>query len=77
MSGAPIHSRSQHVIARLRAELGPAIPIIGVGGIVNADNALSTLQAGATLLQVYTGFAYRGAALIEDIVAALSGRMRT
>jgi dihydroorotate dehydrogenase len=77
LSGAPIHARSRQVIARLRAELGPSFPIIGVGGIVSADHALATLQAGATLLQVYTGFAYRGAALIEDIVAALSRRMRT
>jgi dihydroorotate dehydrogenase len=77
LSGAPIHSRSCQVIARLRAELGPDFPLIGVGGIVSADNALATLEAGATLLQVYTGFAYCGAALIEDIVGALSRRMRT
>ena len=77
LSGAPIHARSVRVIARLRAELGAAFPIIGVGGIVSADSALATLQAGATLLQVYTGFAYRGAALIDEILAALGGRMRT
>jgi dihydroorotate dehydrogenase len=77
LSGAPIHSRSRQVITQLRAELGPTFPIIGVGGIVSADNALATLQAGANLLQIYTGFAYRGAALIEDIVSALAGRVRT
>ena len=77
LSGAPIHARSRQVIAQLRSELGPSFPIIGVGGIVSADNALATLQAGATLLQVYTGFAYSGAALIEGIVAALSRPMRT
>jgi dihydroorotate dehydrogenase len=77
LSGAPIHSRSRQVIAQLRAELGPGFPIIGVGGIVSADHALATLQAGANLLQTYTGFAYRGAALIEDILAALAGRART
>jgi dihydroorotate dehydrogenase len=77
LSGAPIHPRSRQVIAQLRAELGPHFPIIGVGGIVNAANALSSLEAGANLMQVYTGFAYRGAALIEDIVSALAGRMRT
>jgi dihydroorotate dehydrogenase len=77
LSGAPIHPRSRQVIARLRAELGAGFPIIGVGGVVSADNAVSTLQAGANLLQIYTGFAYRGAALIEDIVSALAGRART
>jgi dihydroorotate dehydrogenase len=77
LSGAPIHPRSRQVIAQLRAELGPQFPIIGVGGIVNAAHALSSLQAGANLLQIYTGFSYCGAALIEDIVSALAGRMRT
>jgi dihydroorotate dehydrogenase len=77
LSGAPIHSRARQVIAQLRAELGPLFPIIGVGGIVNAANARSSLDAGANLLQVYTGFAYRGAALIEDIVSALGGGIRT
>jgi dihydroorotate dehydrogenase len=77
LSGAPIHARSRQVIAQLRAELGPRFPVIGVGGIVNAANAHSSLEAGANLVQIYTGFAYRGAALIEDIVSALGGGMRT
>ncbi len=75
LSGAPLHAASVRVIARLRAELGPAYPIIGVGGIVDAEHAVATLRAGATLLQVYTGFAYRGPGLITEIIAAL-GRER-
>jgi dihydroorotate dehydrogenase len=71
LSGAPLHPRSLQVVSQLRAELGAGFPIIGVGGIVNADNALSMLRAGANLLQVYTGFAYRGAALLEEILRAL------
>jgi dihydroorotate dehydrogenase len=59
------------VIAQLRAELGGGFPIIGAGGIVDADGALATLRAGANLLQVYTGFAYRGSALIEEVLDAL------
>jgi dihydroorotate dehydrogenase len=59
------------VIAQLRAELGGGFPIIGVGGIVDADRALATLRAGANLLQIYTGFAYRGPALIEEVLDAL------
>ncbi len=71
LSGAPLHSRSLAVIAQLRAELGAGFPIIGVGGIVSADHALATLRAGANLIQVYTGFAYRGPLLLEEILDAL------
>jgi dihydroorotate dehydrogenase len=71
LSGAPIHELSMSVIAQLRSELGVNFPIIGVGGIVNADSARETLRAGANLLQVYTGFAYRGAALLDEIIRAL------
>jgi dihydroorotate dehydrogenase len=71
LSGAPLHRLSLSVIARLRAELGPSFPIIGVGGIVSADDALSTLRAGANLIQIYTGFAYRGYELVEEILHAL------
>jgi dihydroorotate dehydrogenase len=71
LSGAPLHALSVSVISQLRAELGADFPIIGVGGIVSAENALATLRAGANLLQVYTGFAYRGTVLIEEIMRAL------
>ncbi len=71
LSGAPLHSLSLGVIRQLRAELGPGFPIIGVGGIVSADHALATLNAGANLIQIYTGFAYRGYRLVEEILDAL------
>jgi dihydroorotate dehydrogenase len=71
LSGAPLHPASIRIISQLRAELGAAIPIVGVGGIVNAEHARASLRAGANLLQIYTGFAYRGAALIEEILNAL------
>jgi dihydroorotate dehydrogenase len=60
------------VIMQLRAALGAAFPIIGVGGIVDAGHARASLSAGATLLQVYTGFAYRGAPLLEEILRGLA-----
>ncbi|HEX4151620.1 MAG TPA: quinone-dependent dihydroorotate dehydrogenase [Steroidobacteraceae bacterium] len=72
LSGAPLHARSVAVVAQLRSELGSGFPLIGVGGIVDADRALATLRAGANLLQVYTGFAYRGPALIEAVLGALA-----
>jgi dihydroorotate dehydrogenase len=71
LSGAPIHPASVRVISQLRAELPENFPIIGVGGIVSAADALKTLHAGASLLQIYTGFAYRGPALMDDILVAL------
>jgi dihydroorotate dehydrogenase len=71
LSGAPLHSSALKIIAQLRAELGADFPIIGVGGIVSAQHAQASLRAGANLLQIYTGFAYRGAALVEEIVNAL------
>jgi dihydroorotate dehydrogenase len=71
LSGAPLHPASVKIISQLRAELGADFPIIGVGGIVSAAHARASLRAGANLLQIYTGFAYRGAALIENILNAL------
>jgi dihydroorotate dehydrogenase len=71
LSGAPLHPASVKIISRLRAELGAGFPIIGVGGIVSAEHARASLAAGANLLQIYTGFAYRGAALIGEILDAL------
>ncbi len=73
LSGAPLHARSVAVIAQLRAALGAGFPIIGVGGIVDAGRASATLHAGADLLQIYTGFAYRGPALLEEILNGLQG----
>lgn len=74
LSGAPLHARSVAVIAQLRGELGAGFPIIGVGGIVDPDRALTSLRAGATLLQIYTGFAYEGPALVEAVLDALARR---
>ena len=71
LSGAPLHRLSLSVIAQLRAELGANFPIIGVGGIVSADRAIATLRAGANLIQIYTGFAYRGPELLEEILNEL------
>jgi dihydroorotate dehydrogenase len=72
LSGAPLHPVSVKVISQLRAELGTGFPLIGVGGIVSAEHARATLEAGANLIQIYTGFAYRGHALVEEILKELS-----
>jgi dihydroorotate dehydrogenase len=70
-SGAPLAPRAAAMVHELRRELGPEFPIIAVGGIMDADEAAARLSAGADLLQVYTGFVYRGPALIRDILSNL------
>jgi dihydroorotate dehydrogenase len=71
LSGEPLLERSLPVIRALRAHLGPTMPIVGVGGITSADAALRMLQAGASLIQIYTGFVYRGPALVSEIMDRL------
>lgn len=67
LSGAPVLAASNRVIAQLRATLGAAYPIIGVGGILSADDAVAKLRAGADVVQIYTGLIYRGPQLVDEI----------
>lgn len=71
LSGAPVLEASNRVIAQLRAALGPGFPIIGVGGVMSARDALSKVQAGADVVQIYTGLIYRGPALVDEVARAL------
>ena len=71
LSGLPVRDKSTEVLRQLRAAVGPDMPIIGVGGISDVASAQEKLQAGANLLQVYTGFIYHGPALIKQIVNSL------
>jgi len=66
LSGAPLAVRAREVVSKLRAELGSDFPIIGVGGLMSVDDALQMTNAGANLLQIYTGFVYKGPALISE-----------
>lgn len=67
LSGKPIRERSTTMIKYLSEKSGKAFPIIGVGGIHSAEDALEKLNAGACLVQIYTGFIYEGPGLINDI----------
>jgi dihydroorotate dehydrogenase len=67
LSGKPLSARATEVISYLRSKLGPDFPIIGVGGIMSAQDAVDKLNAGADLIQIYTGFIYEGPALIKSI----------
>lgn len=66
LSGAPVLAMSNRVIAQLRSALGPNFPIIGVGGIMSAEDAVSKIRAGADVVQIYTGLIYRGPDLIKQ-----------
>ncbi len=68
LSGAPLKQQSTQVIKTLARELNGRIPIIAAGGICSAEDALEKLQAGASLVQIYSGLIYQGPQLIEDIV---------
>lgn len=68
LSGRPVQSISTNIIKRLSKELNNRIPIIGVGGIDSVIAAREKLAAGASLVQIYTGFIYHGPRLIKDIV---------
>ena len=67
LSGKPLTNRSTEVIRFLSEKSNKAFPIIGVGGIHSAEDALEKLEAGASLIQLYTGFIYEGPALIKKI----------
>ncbi|MBC3931470.1 quinone-dependent dihydroorotate dehydrogenase [Undibacterium curvum] len=75
LSGKPVFEPSNRVIRALKAELGDALPIIGVGGIFSGEDAVTKMQAGASLVQLYSGLIYQGPGLIKDCASALR-RMR-
>jgi dihydroorotate dehydrogenase len=71
LSGAPLRLAATQVIQNLKENLGNAIPIIGVGGILCGDDAKEKVIAGASLVQLYSGIIYRGPRLIAECAAAL------
>jgi dihydroorotate dehydrogenase len=71
LSGAPVKEMATEVVRLLAAELNGKLPIIAAGGIMSAGDAQEKLDAGASLVQVYTGLIYRGATLISEIVNSI------
>ena len=74
LSGAPLLARATAVVRQLRQHLPAGFPIIAAGGICGAGDALDKLDAGADLIQIYTGLIYRGPALVGEILRALASR---
>ena len=71
LSGAPVFEKSNAVIRQLRAAMGPNFPIIGVGGILSGADAVAKIQAGADVVQIYTGLIYKGSALVKEAALAI------
>jgi dihydroorotate dehydrogenase len=71
VSGRPVFEKSNATIRQCYAELGDAIPIIGVGGIFSAADARAKIEAGAKLVQIYTGLIYQGPTLVNECIHAL------
>jgi len=77
LSGAPVLEASNRVIGQLRAALGRGFPIIGVGGVMSAADAVSKIRAGADVVQIYTGLIYQGPALVGAAARAIKQAGRT
>jgi dihydroorotate dehydrogenase len=74
-SGKPLFARSTEVVRRAFRRTGGALPIIGVGGIFDGEDAWRKICAGASLVQVYSGFIYRGPELVTEILGTLETRL--
>ena len=74
LSGKPVAKRSTEVIRYLSQKSNQSFPIIGVGGIHSPEDAIEKLEAGASLIQIYTGFIYEGPALASKINRALASK---
>jgi dihydroorotate dehydrogenase len=75
LSGRPLRARSTEIIRHIYKQTKGRLPIIGVGGILNADDAWEKIQAGASLIQIYSGLVYEGPALVKNIVSGLQRRL--
>lgn len=75
LSGAPLRARALEVIRRLRATAGPSLPLIGVGGIDSPETAWERITAGASLVQLYTGWIYRGPALVPALLEGVATQL--
>jgi len=75
LSGRPLRARSTEIVRHLFRQTNGKVPIIGVGGIFDADDAWEKITAGAALVQVYTGMVYEGPGVAKKIVTGLRERM--
>jgi dihydroorotate dehydrogenase len=74
LSGRPLSARAVTVVGRIADQAGDRLPIIGVGGVSSADDARRLIDAGASLVQIYSGLIYQGPALVRSVARALGDR---
>lgn len=74
LSGAPVFAKSTEVVRQFRAALPQDLPIIAAGGIMSAEDALAKLDAGAALVQIYSGLIYRGPSLVREVIETIAKR---
>ncbi len=72
LSGAPVFRKSTDVLKKLSTALAGELPIIGVGGIMGGEDAAEKIKAGASLVQFYSGFIYRGPDLVSEVAETLA-----
>jgi dihydroorotate dehydrogenase len=75
LSGQPVAQRSTEIVRRVFKRTGGALPIIGVGGIFTGADAWEKIQAGASLVQLYTGFIYGGPGVVREVLDDLEQRL--
>ena len=71
MSGAPIHKKNLELVRYIHEKSKGRLPIVGVGGIMSPADAKEMIDAGASLVEIYSGFIYEGPALIKNIIRHL------
>ena len=76
LSGRPVFEKSNQVIRQLRAALGKGFPIVGVGGILSGADAVTKIQCGADLVQIYTGLIYKGPGLVSESASSIKKALR-
>jgi dihydroorotate dehydrogenase len=77
LSGKPLRARSTEIIRHIYKQTNGKLPIIGVGGIFDADDAWEKITAGASLVQIYTGMVYEGPGIAKQIVTGLRNKLET
>jgi dihydroorotate dehydrogenase len=76
MSGAPVHKKNLELVRYIHTRTEGKLPIIGVGGIMSGEDAQEMIDAGASLVEIYSGFIYEGPALVKKIIKHLENHVK-